>query len=279
VLNLPLMKAIVNRSKGDELLLRRLAESTNESATLAMLVQLCRESPELRHWLWEDFGKDAKARAYLAKVVGNPTAAPIRRFIELTGDAESWLEERQHLRELMPAGLYGGLKWDEVMRLIRHFQAGTIDLGVFLLAQNWRKNGKATPLLRWAGLEFLDLVFPSGRRRLLIHLERALAFLNGYENRANRRAMLGPTDRWKIHALFYMLRHPAPSYRIRDLCGHVASVGFKVSAREVRRFCIRHGIRRDMRAGRPVRLPESKGKARYSNPTGTRVSKKGACRA
>ena len=35
--------------------LRRLAAETDESATVALFVQLCRQSPTLRHWLWEDF--------------------------------------------------------------------------------------------------------------------------------------------------------------------------------------------------------------------------------
>lgn len=278
MVNLRWVKTIVNRSESDESLLRRLAENNDESATLAMLVQLCRESSQLRHWLWEDFGRDAKVREIFAQVVGNPAAPPIGEFIELTSDAASWLKERRHLREQMPAGIYGGLKWDEVTRLIRQFQAGTIDLGVFLLAHSWRKDGKASPRLRWAGLEFLELVLPTGRRRLLLHLERALAFLNAYEDKANRRAMLGFADRWKIHVLFYMLRHPAVSYRTRDLCAHLRPLGFRISAKKMRRFCVRHRIRRDMRAGRPPRQPGAKGTSKYFNPTGTRKSRKAAAR-
>jgi hypothetical protein len=273
-----MVKTIVNRSEGDESLLRRLAENSDESATLAMLIQLCRESPELRHWLWEDFGRDAKVRENFAEVVDNPAELPMRGFIELTSDGASWLEERRRLREQMPAGIYGGLKWDEVTRLIRQFQAGTIDLGVFLLADSWRKGGKASPLLRWAGLEFLELVLPSGRRRLLLHLERTLAFLKAYEDKANRRSMLGYADRWKMHVMFYILRHPAPSYRTRDLCAHAASLGVKVTARVMRQFCIRHGIRRDMRAGRPPRQPGAKGTPKYFNPTGTRNRRKATAR-
>jgi hypothetical protein len=270
------VKPVVNRSKGDESLLRRLAENSDESATLAMLIQICRESPELRHWLWEDFVREAKVREDFAKIVGSPAASQVRRFIELTSDGPAWLEERRRLREQMPAGIYGGLKWDEVTRLIRHYQAGTIDLGVFLLAQTWIKDGKPSPLLRWAGLEFLERVLPSGRRRLLRHLERALAFLKGYENKANRRAMLGYADRWKMHVLFYMLGHPAASYRTRDLCAHVAPLGFRISAKDMRRFCARHGIRRDMRPGRPPRQPGAKATAKYFNPAGTHKSKQAA---
>ena len=133
-------------------------------------------------------------------------------------------------------------------------------------------------LLRWAGLEFLELVLPSGRRRLLLHLERALAFLNAYEDKANRRSMLGYADRWKMHVMFYVLRHPAPSYRTRDLRAHIASLGIRVSAKVMRQFCIRHGIRRDMRAGRPPRQPGVKGTPKYFNPTGTRKGKQAATR-
>jgi hypothetical protein len=44
----------------------------------------------------------------------------------------------------------------------------------------------------------------------------------------------------------------------RDVRTHLARLGLRISSLDFRRFCIRHGIRRDMRAGRPrrVRLAE-----------------------
>jgi hypothetical protein len=162
-----------------------------------------------------------------------------------------WLEECRRLREQFPARIYGGLTWNEVMQLVRHYQAGTIDLGVFLLADEWQKAGKSSPALKWAGTEFLEGVIPSGRRRLLRYLEKALAFLKGYKDKTKRRAMLGYGDRWKMRVMLHILQHPSECYRTRELCAHLATLGFKISAKDMRRFCARHGIRRDMRPGRP----------------------------
>jgi len=251
----------------DESLLRRLVGNNDESATLAMLIQLCRESPELRHWLWQDFGRDAKVRAKFAQVVKDGSSPRMGGFIELTNDAASWLEELRQLREQTPAGIYGGLTWNQVTQHIRHYQAGTIDLGVFLLAQEWRKSGKSSPLLRWAGMEFMELVMPTGHRRLLKHLNRAFPFLKQYENKAQRRSALGYANRWKLHVLFYVLRHPRASYATRELRAHLESVGLRINVKDMQRFCARHGIRRDMRAGRPRKQTAANSTGQTTRPT------------
>jgi hypothetical protein len=54
-----------------------------------------------------------------------------------------------------------------------------------------------------------------------------------------------------LNALLYILRHPAPHYRTRELQAHLAGLGLKVAARDIRRFCANAGIKRDVRAGRP----------------------------
>jgi hypothetical protein len=234
-----------------ESLLQRLAENSDESATIAIFIQLCRESPELREWLWDEFGSDAKVRTQFAQIVDSDTSVPVRRFIELTESADVWREECDNLRKKIRMGIYGGLTWTEIMKGIRRYQAGTIDLGVFLLAHDWRKEGKASPRLQWAGMEFLTLIIPSGRRRLLKHLNKALSFLKTYEDKTKRRAAVGYTNRWKLHVLFYILQHPRESYSIRELRAHLATRGLQISTKDVQRLCTRHGIHRDMRAGRP----------------------------
>jgi hypothetical protein len=239
------------RVVNDEFLLRRLVKYTDESATLAMFIQLCQESPELRHWLWEDFGRDAKVRAKFAKVVNKTPSLPIERFTELTDDAAAWREESRRLREQISPGLYGGLTWNEIAQLIRHYQASNVDLGVFLLAYEWRKAGKSSPSLKWAGLEFLEQIIPSGRRRLLRHLNKALIYFKNHEDKAKRSSLLGYGDRWKLHILFYILRHPQGFYLTRELRAYLDTLGLKISAKEMRRFCKSHGIKRDMLPGRP----------------------------
>ena len=62
---------------------------------------------------------------------------------------------------------------------------------------------------------------------------------------------MGYADWWKLNALFYILRHPRESYSTRDLRAHLATLGLDIGARDVRRFCQRHGIKRNSQAGRP----------------------------
>jgi hypothetical protein len=240
-----------SRTKTDGPLFKRLAENTDESATVGLLTQLCRESPELRHWLWADFGRSAQVRKKFAEIVKDPGSLPATGFADLTNDNVALREEARRLREQFPARIYGGLTWSEVMTLVRHHQAAGVDLGAFVLARDWQKTGKASPLLMWAGIEFLDLAIASGHRRLLKHLNRALVFLKQCESKAKRRSALGFTDWWKLQVLFYLLKHPQASYTIRELIAHLTALGLKPAAQDLRRFCARNGIRRDMRAGRP----------------------------
>ena len=46
-------------------LFRQLAAETNESAAVGLFLDLCRSSPALRHWLWEDFARDASFRRWV----------------------------------------------------------------------------------------------------------------------------------------------------------------------------------------------------------------------
>ncbi len=160
------------------------------------------------------------------------------------------------MRTLVPRrapALYGGLTWEEMEKLVRRYEAGALDVGVFLLVRDWRKAGAAASssprLLRAAG-QLLDAVIRSDETRLLAQLSRALALFARAKSPALRSAF-GYADWWKLHALLYMLRHPRESYRTRDVRAHLAAVGLEISSLDFRRFCKRHGIRRDERPGRP----------------------------
>jgi hypothetical protein len=231
----------------------------DDSAAALLFMQCCRQSPALRRWLWRDFARHASVRASLAKRLRDgalPPANGAHSLAELTGEGRAWREEQRRLKTELPrfARPYGGLTWAEMEKLVRRYQAGTLDLGTFLLAHVWRGTGgagKASPaLLRSAGA-FLDAVVHSGERRVLTHFAKALNLLDRSNDSAKRGTALGYQERWKLHALFYMLRHPRASYRTRELCAHLAALGLKIGTKDIRRFCTRHGIRRDMRAGRP----------------------------
>ena len=61
----------------------------------------------------------------------------------------------------------------------------------------------------------------------------------------------GFSDWWKLQLFLYMLSRPKPAYRTREFRSYLAAQRIDVSPKDLRRFCARHGIRRDMRAGRP----------------------------
>jgi hypothetical protein len=241
-----------------ESLFRQLTED-EDSATVKIFRQLCRRSPALRYWLWEDFSRDEKVREKFAEFLkedGDLSANGSHWIAELAGDHHSWLEEQRRLQQEMPRAVrpYGGLTWSEMEKLVRFYQAGRIDLGTFLLAHDWRQAGKmakASAVLTRSAAEFVDMVVNSGQTRLLKHFSKALRFFKKNDSKAKRRAVFGFPAWWKLHVLFYMLRHPQESYRTRELRAHLATLGPQVSTKDMRRFCKRHGIKRDIQAGRP----------------------------
>jgi hypothetical protein len=242
---------LLGRDLANNRLLYRLVGNQDEAATTALFLTLYRQSPKLRHWLREDYARDEKVRAKIDLITKNKSSARISRFEQLTGDDGSFRKERQRLKAQMPANIYGGLKLNQLLKLIYQYQSGEIDPGVVLFARQWREAGQATPSLMWAGLAFLESILPSGKRRMLRHLNAALAFIKEFENKKNRRLAIGHTEWWKLTVLHYILRHPQACYRTRDIRDHLKKQHLEVGTLDIRRFCKRHGIKRDMLAGRP----------------------------
>jgi hypothetical protein len=176
-------------------------------------------------------------------------------FASLNGEDRPWQAERQQLRQNGHAPrIYGGLTWAEMERLFRRYEAGRIDLGTFLLAHQWneaRQSAQIPPELTRASVVFLDAVSRGDDRRLLRHYYKAISFLRVYAEIPQRRRAVGYAEWWKLRVLLFILLHPRESYRTRDLRAHLAGLGLTVSSLDLRRFCTRHGICRDMRAGRP----------------------------
>lgn len=232
-------------------LFRRLASETDESAAVGLFVELCRTSPALRHWLWEDFARDSEKRAHFARVLR--TGGEVARFADLNGESSPWHEETRRLRAALPRRPYGGRTFAEIKeRLIRH-QAGKTDAAAFLFALEWqrlRPKGGSPRLLRGA-FGVLDAAMAEANGDFLRELAAGKTLAADFTAPGRRRAALGFGDWWKVNALLHILRHPAPHYRTRELQAHLASVGLKVTARDVRRFCAEAGIKRDERAGRP----------------------------
>lgn len=247
-----------SRAHRPDALFRQLAHDTPESATVVQFISLYRYSSELRHWLREDFAREAKLRARFHVLAMCDPAPAITRFAELAGDAIAWNEERRQLKARVPACLYGGLTCGEIEQLILRHQAGGIDCGAFLLAQEWRQAGEsaaASPVLARAAVAFVDAGLRKREFRLLRHLGQAARLLDSFQDKPKRRAAVGFADWWKLQALLFILRHPRPAYRTRELRAHLASHGLAVGTKDIRRFCTRHGLARDMRAGRPRTRP------------------------
>ena len=244
------MKKIAPRS--DSLAaLRAFTESDDEGA-FRLFARLCRASPALREWLWEEFARKPKTRAKLGAVLKREDRRDDASVF--SADNRPLRIEAAALREKVSARIYGGLTWSEVEGLVRHYQAGKLDLGTFLLVNEWRReNGSAdqSPRLTLASVEWFGQIVREGDTRLLRHVGKTLRFLASLEKAPKRRGLFGHTDWWKLNVLFYMLRHPRESYRTREFRAHLAELGIEIGTKDIRRFCTRHGIKKDTRAGRP----------------------------
>jgi hypothetical protein len=233
-------------------LFRRLAAETGESAAVSLFLDLCRGSPELRHWLWEDFARDPAKRERLA-VALRRDPRKCTRFADINGESDAWREETRLLRAKLPRRPYGGLTFAEVRELLVRHQAGTLDLAAFFFASEWRRLRKKTvsPILLRAAFDVCDLALHGGHGELLQHVRHAAELTTDLADPQRRRAVLGHPDWWKLNVLLHILRHPAPAYPARELQAHLAVIGIRVATRDIRRFCGQCGIRRDARAGRP----------------------------
>lgn len=234
-------------------------EEPESRAFLRLLADCCRRSPRLRMWLLDDFINDATTRTHFRKLVEKDTLSGERDtdgFAALADELDGWTEEKRRLGAALTANTlqrFGGLTWSQMETLVRRYEARSIDPAVFLLVRDWRKAGNAasgSPALLRRGTALLDTIIRSGNTGALTHLRRAVA-LFAQLNPGKLRAAVGYADWWKIHALLYMLRHPREAYRTREVRTHLAKLRLNISSLDFRRFCKRHGIRRDQRAGRP----------------------------
>ncbi|RRJ96388.1 hypothetical protein Ga0100231_021140 [Opitutaceae bacterium TAV4] len=240
-------------------------EERRSRAFLRLLADICRRFPDLREWFFEDFAQDAQTRANFLALVENGSLdgeSIADGFAEVAGELGPWLQEKHRIQAKLPARAvrpFGGLTWDEMESLVRRYEARTLRLDVFLLVRDWRKAGetaKASPKLLRTSASLLDQAIRSGDTKLVTQLVQAIHFLTDLEQ-GRLQSAFGYADWWKLHALVYMLRHPREAYRTRDVRAHLATLGLQISSLDFRRFCNRHGIRRDKRAGRPRTRPVS----------------------
>ena len=87
-------------------------------AFLRLLAGMCRQFPDLRIWLTEDFARDADTRANFLALVERGDLngeAMSSGFAELAGELGGWLEEKRRMKAQLPAHAtrpFGGLTWE-----------------------------------------------------------------------------------------------------------------------------------------------------------------------
>ena len=244
-----------------------LSADSKDSAGVMLFMQLLRESPGLRNWLGSAF-LEPRTRARLACCLRGKEHPPGRasrgrHFLAWLAHADTALEADttvlacNHMPESATA--YGGLTRAQVVQLIRRYQsggAGNITLAPFLLAHAWRQAPAGAPpnaaLLLISGM-FLQEMFSNEAQALPLirHLAKAVEFFHGQPRGSITRAHFGYVNWWKLHVLHYMLNHPKPRYCTREFSRHLTAQKITVDTKDLRRFCQKHGIVRDIRPGRP----------------------------
>ena len=129
---------------------------------------------------------------------------------------------------------------------IRRYQSGSLHPATFQLVLAWRRTNRtqpASPSLVRASAAFLAEALGRDNRGLLRQFVRIERFFRARQELG--RAAYGHLHRWKVHLLLYVLNHPKPCYRTRDLTAYLATKRIRVSGKLIRRFCTRHGIARD----------------------------------
>jgi hypothetical protein len=245
-----------NKDRVNRLVLELLAEDPDDAA-VALFTRLCRQSPKLRAWLWDEFARSPKTRAEFARILAQPgVKGDNLTLAHAAGEDRARSVENARLRgawltasTLRP---YGGLSRPEVEGWIRRYQSGSLHPATFQLVLAWRCTNRtkpASPSLVRASAAFLAEALGRDNRGLLRQLVRIERF---FRDRGKLgRVAYGHLHRWKVHVLLYVLNHPKPCYRTRDLTAYLATKRIRVSGKLIRRFCTRHGIARETRPGRP----------------------------
>ena len=235
----------------------------DEAAAVTTFVELLQQSRVLRRWLWVHFADSPAARQRLAQYLKDGRSPAVRgtAFLDwLATGTDPVAAPRACVARFgvqVSDKPYGGLSRATVWRLIRRYQAGSIDVGAFMLVYGWRfpesVSGGRIRLQR-ASAAFFDEAIHQNRPHLLRHAAKACDYLADKQRGAIGRSEFGYANWWKLSVLDYLLQHPKPQYRTGELQRHLAAQRLTVHVKDIREFCKKHGIQRDSRAGRPRRI-------------------------
>lgn len=232
----------------------------DDASELRHFAEVCRASPRVRAWLFGRFAMEPETQEKFRAFLRDPVKAPDGLW--------SAVLQREVASKPPPVpsndGPFGGLSESAVWALIKHYQAGRINVMTFMLVRVWRQLAAADrhppPAVWRATLEHWAAIVGDGDGRLLRDLMHAVAFFN---DRPVGVDVNEDAESWKIHVLLHILDNPQSSYRVGELFDSLPEKFRRVrrngnsfvERREIRKFCEKHGIRRDQRAGR---RPQSK---------------------
>ncbi|MEO6873875.1 MAG: hypothetical protein ABI222_03535, partial [Opitutaceae bacterium] len=86
-----------DKDRVNRLVLELLAEDSDDAA-VALFTRLCRQSPKLRAWLWDEFARSSKTRAAFARVLAQPGKADKLTLAHTAGEDRSRDSENARLR-------------------------------------------------------------------------------------------------------------------------------------------------------------------------------------
>lgn len=232
----------------------------DDASELRHFAEVCRSSPRVRTWLFGRFAAESETQEKFRAFLRNGATVPDGLWSPVLAN------EVASNPPAVPAtdGPYGGLSEAAIWALIKQYQAGRINVMTFLLVRVWRQlaaaNRKPPPAVWRATLEHWAAIVAGSDGALIRDLTHAVAF---FDDQPVGVVAGAEGDSWKIHVLLYVLDHPQPAYRVGDLFDHLPEKFRRVrrngnpyvERREIRKFCEKHGIRRDQRAGR---RPQSK---------------------
>ncbi|MEO6874910.1 MAG: hypothetical protein ABI222_08815 [Opitutaceae bacterium] len=241
-----------------------LCAKPDDNAAVSAFLEALKHSRYLRHWLWLHFAGSESVRERLAeylKGAEKPRCSGKKLLAQLASEDTSSASSRAPLIHFQREGFvgrpYGGLSRLEVWQLIRFYQAGRIDLGAFLTVYGWQfPESVPSGMLRLkrASAAFFKEAVQGNRPEMFRHALKAFYFLEGKKFGEIGRVDFGYANWWKLSALDYLLRHPKRSYRTGELRRHLLAQRLNVDAKDIRAFCKKHGIQRDVRPGRPNKV-------------------------
>lgn len=231
-----------------------LAELTlpDDVAEMRQFTELCRRSLAIRSWLFARFAGEPATRAAFRKLLSGRPGSPSQAASwsqRLTGEVAS-----DDLHSTNQGSLHGGLSRTQVLALIMRHQFERMDLRTFFLVRLWMRflatGRQEIPVgLCSATLDHWRALITDSEGRLMQDAMRAVRFFNERSKRPIGETDFGYINTWKIHVLLYILDRPKTRYQVAELCAALPQKYRGLDRRQIRRFCQRHGIRRDTKPG------------------------------